>query len=123
MNARKRAFVREYLVSGNATQAAIRAGYSPKSAHSCGPRLMENADVRAAIADGQKVLEQSGIASAEERRAFWTAMMRDLDAPAVARLRASELLGKNQGDFVERHELAGSSDAPLRIVFRRKGEP
>ena len=43
----------EYLVDLNATQAAIRAGYSPKTAHSCGPRLLEDAGVKAAIAEQQ----------------------------------------------------------------------
>ena len=43
-------FVDEYLIDLNATQAAIRAGYSAKTAHSCGPRLLANAGVAAAIA-------------------------------------------------------------------------
>lgn len=42
-------FVREYLIDLNATQAAIRAGYSEKTAHSQGPRLLEDVGVRAAI--------------------------------------------------------------------------
>jgi len=42
-------FVDEYLVDLNATQAAIRAGYSPKAAKSCGQRLLTFADVAAAI--------------------------------------------------------------------------
>jgi len=33
----------------NATQAAVRAGYSEKTAHSCGPRLLDNAGVRKKI--------------------------------------------------------------------------
>lgn len=42
-------FVVEYLIDLNATQAAIRAGYSAKTAHSQGPRLLENVEVKAAI--------------------------------------------------------------------------
>jgi len=42
-------FVGEYLVDLNAKQAAIRAGYSPKSAHVEGSRLLTNAKVAAAI--------------------------------------------------------------------------
>lgn len=42
-------FVDEYLVDLNATQAAIRAGYSAKTAEQQGPRLLGNAGVRAAI--------------------------------------------------------------------------
>ncbi len=42
-------FVREYMIDLNATRAAIRAGYSKKTAHSSGPRLLENVDVKLAI--------------------------------------------------------------------------
>lgn len=47
------AFVREYLVDLNATQAAIRAGYSEKTAYSQGQRLLKNVEVQAAIAEAQ----------------------------------------------------------------------
>ncbi len=43
-------FVEEYLIDLNATQAAIRAGYSVKAAHVEGSRLLTNAKVAAAIA-------------------------------------------------------------------------
>lgn len=46
---KQRLFVREYLVDLNATQAAIRAGYSAKTAHSAGPRMLTNVGVQAAI--------------------------------------------------------------------------
>tara|TARA_B100000949_G_C14062501_1_gene358340 strand:- start:431 stop:571 length:141 start_codon:yes stop_codon:yes gene_type:complete len=42
--------VTEYLVDLNATQAAIRAGYSPKTAPQQGSRLLRNAVVQQAIA-------------------------------------------------------------------------
>ena len=42
-------FVEEYLVDLNATQAAIRAGYSEKTAHSSGPRLLDNVGVASEI--------------------------------------------------------------------------
>lgn len=42
-------FVLEYLIDLNATQAAIRAGYSPATANEQGARLLANVSVRAAI--------------------------------------------------------------------------
>ena len=42
-------FVEEYLVDLNATQAATRAGYSPKTAQQQGSRLLNRPEVRAAI--------------------------------------------------------------------------
>ena len=50
LTARQERFVDEYLIDLNATQAAIRAGYSAKSAHVEGSRLLTNARVGAAIA-------------------------------------------------------------------------
>ena len=50
MNARQQRFVTEYLVDLNATQAAIRAGYSPKTAQQQGSRLLRNVVVKQAIA-------------------------------------------------------------------------
>lgn len=47
-------FVREYLVDLNATQAAIRAGYSPKSADRIGLELLRKTEVAEAIAKHQE---------------------------------------------------------------------
>ena len=49
LNAQQSRFVEEYLVDLNGTQAAIRAGYSPKTAKQQGARLLTNADVKAAV--------------------------------------------------------------------------
>lgn len=49
LNVKQRTFAQEYLVDLNATQAAIRAGYSEKTANSQGSRLLANAKVKAAI--------------------------------------------------------------------------
>lgn len=46
-------FVAEYLIDLNATQAAIRAGYSEKTATEQGSRLLTNVKVQEAIAKGQ----------------------------------------------------------------------
>lgn len=53
LTAKQAAFVEEYLVDLNATQAAIRAGYSAKTAEQQGPRLLGNVGVKAAIQAGQ----------------------------------------------------------------------
>ncbi|NCB17068.1 MAG: terminase small subunit, partial [Synergistales bacterium] len=43
------AFVREYLIDKNATQAAIRAGYSPRTADRIGPELLGKTRVEAEV--------------------------------------------------------------------------
>lgn len=46
-------FVDEYVIDLNATQAAIRAGYSARTAKAQGSRLLTNVDLRAAVAEKQ----------------------------------------------------------------------
>ena len=52
MNVKQKRFCAEYLVDLNATQAAIRAGYSPASAGSIGYELLKKPDIRARIDKG-----------------------------------------------------------------------
>lgn len=59
LNARQDRFVQEYLIDLNATQAAVRAGYSTKTAKQIGSRLLTNVDVSTAIADRRTVLGES----------------------------------------------------------------
>lgn len=46
---KQRRFVLEYLLDGNATQAAVRAGYSPRTAHQQGYENLQHPDVKAAV--------------------------------------------------------------------------
>lgn len=54
LNAKQRRFVDEYLIDLNATQAAIRAGYSKKTARQIGERLLSNVDIQAEITKKQR---------------------------------------------------------------------
>jgi phage terminase small subunit len=59
---KQKRFVAEYLVDLNGKQAAIRTGYSPKTAEQQASRLLSNGKVAAAVADGQQtVAERLGI--------------------------------------------------------------
>ena len=62
LTARQARFVQEYLVDLNATQAAIRAGYSEKTAYSMGQRLLKHVEVAAAISKAQaKRADRTGV--------------------------------------------------------------
>lgn len=62
MTPKQEAFVREYLIDLNATKAAIRAGYSARTAEWIGPRLVTQSHVASAIAAArQKRLERTEI--------------------------------------------------------------
>lgn len=51
---KQRRFVDEYLIDLNATQAAIRAGYSAKTAASQGERLLRNVEIQTGIQEAMK---------------------------------------------------------------------
>ena len=70
-------FVDAYLTNPNATQAAIKAGYSEKTARSQGQRLLTNVDIRAAIDEARK-------AAAERARTDATRVLEEVAAVAFS---------------------------------------
>lgn len=66
LTAQQRRFVAEYLKDGNATQAAIRAGYSKKSAEQIGYQLLQKTSVAQAIARQQRASIVRTLGSADE---------------------------------------------------------
>lgn len=54
LSLKRQRFAQEYLVDGNGTQAAIRAGYSPRTANEQAARLLANVSVKRAIIDGMR---------------------------------------------------------------------
>jgi len=54
LTARQAQFVAEYIIDLNQAQAAIRAGFSPRSARSCAARMMTFANVAAAISEAKR---------------------------------------------------------------------
>lgn len=62
MNSKMEKFCQEYVVDLNATQAAIRSGYSEKTAYSHGSRLLNNVEVKTRIKELQSDMQKaSGI--------------------------------------------------------------
>lgn len=51
MNQKHQQFINEYLICYNRTQAALAAGYSPKTAYSIGARLLKNVEISKAISE------------------------------------------------------------------------
>ena len=62
---RQKRFVHEYLIDLNATQAAIRAGYSKHTAKSIGQRLLTYVDVQSAVTAGRKKITDNLEVTAE----------------------------------------------------------
>lgn len=98
---KQKAFADEYLICGNATEAAKKAGYNPKSARQIATENLAKPSISAYIAERQKQIESSRIADVKEVMEFYSAVMRgevkdqfDMDASLTDRLSAGRELMK-----------------------------
>lgn len=119
MTSKQKRFCIEYLIDCNATQAAIRAGYSAKTAYSVGQRMLKNVEVKKYIDEQFERLKNDNIADTQEIMEYLTSVMRGEQKEQIAlmvygkqeitekyvgakeRLKAAELLGKRYGLFKE----------------------
>ena len=118
MTRRQKLFVKEYLKDLNATQAAIRAGYSERTAGSLGQRLLKNVEIQKAIQKAMKKRERNTEITAER-------VLKEIAAIAFApiddklnyrdKIKALELLGKHQALFVDRVEHSGEVNIVVDI--------
>lgn len=100
LTVRQKRFIEAY--NGNASEAARQAGYSERWSASNIDKILKNTEIRAAIQQREQERTDSMIATREERQRFWTTILRDPETDLRDRLRASELLGKSEGDFLEK---------------------
>ena len=137
LNARQKAFCEYYVACGNATEAAIKAEYSKRTAKSIGQRLLTFVDIKKYIDELMQKLESERIASAEEVLQNLTAMMRGeiqeevvvvegegdgvssarvikKQVSAKERIKAAELLGKRHALFTDKTKIEGT--LPVMIV-------
>lgn len=122
LNEKQKRFCDEYLIDLNATQAAIRAGYSEKTAYTIGQKLTKKNEVKAYIEEKLEALKNERTADAQEVVEYLTSVMRgESESEEIVlkgvgkgsqriekiqkkpsekdKLKAAELLGKRFGMF------------------------
>ncbi len=111
-------FVGEYLVDLNATQAAIRAGYSSKTADKIGPELLGKTSISERIQKAMADREARTEITADYvlRRLKEESELTGEGSSHSARIKALELLGKHHGMFSDRLKLDGSLDVNLGLA-------
>lgn len=115
---KERIFADEYIKTTNATQSAIKAGYSEKSARSKGSQLLTKVNVRKYIDEVMHERSKNTIATADEVLEYLTSVVRGeekdafgLDVSIADRTKAAELLGKRYMLFADKVKL----DAEIEI--------
>lgn len=98
---KQKAFADEYLICGNITEAAKKAGYSEKTARVIGQENLQKPAVLNYIAERQKEIDDSRIADVKEVMEFYSSVLRgevkdqfDMDAALSDRLAAGRELMK-----------------------------
>ena len=101
LNERQKAFADYYIQTGNATEAAIKAGYSEETAYSIGNENLKKPEISAYIGERMASQGEKRVADANEVIEFYTAVMRGevkdqfgLDASLSDRLKAGDALMK-----------------------------
>ncbi len=124
MNTKQEMFVNEYLIDYNATQAAIRAGYSERTARSIGQQLLTKLDIKNAIKEQREKIQNDNIATAKDVEEFLSLAMNDeieeeqvLMSPngevcrvvkklsGKDRIKAAELMGKRHALFTDKQDI------------------
>ena len=146
MTTKQKRFCQEYLIDLNATQAAIRAGYSEKSAYTVGQRMLKNVEVKKYIVEQMERLKNEKISSAQEVLEYLTSVMRgeqkeqvplmyydkqileEKSASIKDRLKAAELIKKENKqnnviicDSTEPKSIAEMYSYNLRVLGAKKG--
>lgn len=127
MNAKQKRFCDEYLIDCNATQAAIRAGYSEKSAGRNADRMMKNDEIKSYIEEQLERIHNEKTADVQEVLEYLTSVLRGESSSSVLslcgdgcqtvvekppdekeRLKAAELIGKRYGLFKDGLDVSGA---------------
>ena len=140
LTAKQQRFCDEYLIDMNATQAAIRAGYSKKTARVIGQENLLKPAVKEYIQQRMDEKEKELIADQNEVLKYLTSVIRGQSRSSVVvvenigdymsearemekapdekeRLKAAELLGKAHGIFTDKVEQTVDMDLNITVDY------
>mgnify|MGYP000733321533 CR=1 FL=1 len=140
MTAKQKRFCDEYLIDLNATQAAIRSGYSKKTASVIGMENLTKPYLKEYIAERMAEKESELIATQDEVLKYLTSVLRGTSTSEIVvvegigegmsrasrmekapdereRLKAAELLGKRYGLYTEKVEQAVDMELSINIDY------
>ena len=107
VNAKQKIFCEEYAKHGNGTLAYKKAYPTTKkddTARVNASKLLTNTNIKKYIEKLSNDIQNDRIASISEIQEFWTTTFRNIEEKTQDRLKASELLGKSKGMFLDKVE-------------------
>lgn len=130
---KQKKFADEYIISGNATQSAIKAGYTKKYANTNANKLLHNTTIKTYIDERLAKLDSEKIADQKEVLEYLTSVMRgehteqtlisrgaewgqektNIDVGAKDRIKAAELLGKRYSMWTDKVDMTGN----VELIF------
>lgn len=131
LSVKQKRFADYYIETGNATEAAIRAGYSKKTARFIGNENLTKPHIKAYIDERLKEMDEKRIAKAKEVMEYLTRVMRGEETEEVVvmegvgegisrpvtvkkqvsakeRIKAAELIGKRYAMWTEKQQIGGN---------------
>jgi phage terminase small subunit len=121
---KQRKFADEYIIAGNATDAALKAGYSKKTAYSIGNENLKKPEIKKYIDARLEEIQSQKVADQREILEFLTSIVRgeqteetlrgvgegaqtidDIDVSAKDRIKAAELLGKRYAMWTDKQQV------------------
>ena len=118
---KQRQFCNEYLADMNATQAAVRAGYSEKTARQQAQRMLTKVDIQERIQQLQAERSERCKITADEVVERLRSITEMWESNPSAAVRALELLGKHLGIFERDNQQ--SRDIQIELVQYGNGKP
>lgn len=107
LSKQRKLFCEYYKSTNNATESAIKAGYSKKTAYSIGHNLLKSVDVQNYLNELTKTDDNSRIMNMQQIQAFWASVVNDKKAKLSDRLKASEYIAKSNATFITKAEISG----------------
>lgn len=131
---KQKRFADEYIITGNAMESAIKAGYSENYAKAQSHKLLENVGIKNYIDERLKILDSEKIADQKEILEFLTSAMRgevtepilrnsgdfeqvivDVKPNVATRKAAAELLGKRYKMWTDKVEADVNTNIEIRV--------
>lgn len=132
LTVKQKKFADEYIICGNATEAAIKAGYSKKTATVMASENLTKPNIKNYIEERLEAIQSEKIADQREVMEFLTAVMRgeiaeatligkgygeqavgDVPVSIKERIKAGELIGKRHGMWTEKVDVSSENSVVI----------